>query len=63
LELLPSSVLAGSTPRRCPDIGKLARLGYRPEVPLQDGLPPTVRWYWENSHLATARQTEPSPTA
>lgn len=30
-----SAVLAGSTPRRCPDISKLAALGYRPRVPLE----------------------------
>ncbi len=52
VELVPSPVLLGSTPRRCPDIGKLAGLGYRQQVPLAEGLPPTVRWYWENDHLA-----------
>jgi nucleoside-diphosphate-sugar epimerase len=43
----PSAVLAGSTPRRCPDISKLAALGYRPRVALDAGLPPAVRWYWD----------------
>ena len=28
--------------RRCPDISKLAKLGYTPRVPLNDGLEPTV---------------------
>src|SRR5262245_45907834 len=37
--LTPSAVLAGSTPRRCPDISKLAALGYAPRVPLDEGLP------------------------
>jgi nucleoside-diphosphate-sugar epimerase len=45
--LTPSEVLEGSTPRRCPDISKLAALGYAPRVPLADGLPPTVKWYWK----------------
>ena len=50
--LVPSPVLQGSTPRRCPNIDKLAALGYRQQVPLAEGLPPAVRWYWENDHLA-----------
>ncbi len=45
--LTPSPVLEGSTPRRCPDISKLAALGYAPRVLLADGLPPTLKWYWE----------------
>lgn len=52
IALVASSTPAGSTPRRCPDIAKLAGLGYRPRVPLDDGLPTTVRWYWDNTHLA-----------
>src|SRR5262245_39225914 len=52
IALVPSAVRPGSTLRRCPDIGKLAALGYRPKVPLQQGLPSTVQWYWENDHLA-----------
>jgi nucleoside-diphosphate-sugar epimerase len=42
----------GGTARRCPDIGKLAGLGYAPQVPLAGGLPPTVHWYWANESLA-----------
>jgi nucleoside-diphosphate-sugar epimerase len=38
--------------RRCPDISKLAKLGYKPRVPLGDGLEPTVDWYWRNADLA-----------
>jgi nucleoside-diphosphate-sugar epimerase len=41
-----SSLLPGSTPRRCPDIAKLAAPGYAPRVPLDQGLPPTLDWYW-----------------
>jgi nucleoside-diphosphate-sugar epimerase len=44
IELVPSAVLTGSTPRRCPDISKLAGLGYRPAVPLSEGIAETVRW-------------------
>ena len=43
---------AGGTERRCPDIGKLSKLGYAPQVTLAKGLPPTVDWYWANESLA-----------
>lgn len=42
---------AGSTTRRCPDIGKLRSLGFEPRIPLAEGLPPTVRWYADNRSL------------
>jgi nucleoside-diphosphate-sugar epimerase len=51
IDLVPSSALPGSTPRRCPDIAKLSQLGYRPSVLLAQGLPPTMRWYFDNAHL------------
>jgi nucleoside-diphosphate-sugar epimerase len=54
IALSPSAVLAGSTPRRCPDISKLSALGYRPRVPLADGLPPTLQWYWDHESMAPA---------
>jgi nucleoside-diphosphate-sugar epimerase len=55
IDLVTSATLPGSTQRRCPDIAKLAGLGYRPCVSLDQGLPPTVRWYWDNDRrdLAT----------
>jgi nucleoside-diphosphate-sugar epimerase len=52
IELVASPMPPGGTERRCPDIGKLARLGYVPEVPLAKGLPPTIDWYWTHEHLA-----------
>jgi nucleoside-diphosphate-sugar epimerase len=50
----PSAALEGSTPRRCPDISKLAALGYRPRVALDEGLPPTLKWYWDHESTAPA---------
>ena len=47
-----SAATAGGTARRCPDISKLAALGYAPQVSLAKGLPPTVDWYWANDRLA-----------
>ncbi len=52
IELVPGALLAGGTPRRCPDISKLARLGYKPRVSLSEGLAPTLDWYWRNADLA-----------
>jgi nucleoside-diphosphate-sugar epimerase len=52
IALAPSAVLAGSTPRRCPDISKLAALGYTPRVPLDEGLPSTLEWYWGHESMA-----------
>ena len=52
IELIAGVMPAGGTARRCPDISKLARLGYAPEVPLAKGLPPTIDWYWAHEHLA-----------
>jgi nucleoside-diphosphate-sugar epimerase len=52
IELVAGEPAAGGTPRRCPDISKLARLGYKPRVPLDEGLKPTLDWYWRNADLA-----------
>jgi nucleoside-diphosphate-sugar epimerase len=52
IEIIPGKLQAGGTPRRCPDISKLEKLGYKPRVPLNDGLEPTVDWYWRNAALA-----------
>ena len=37
--------LPGGTSRRCPDISKMSKLGYRPEVSLREGLKMTALWY------------------
>jgi nucleoside-diphosphate-sugar epimerase len=52
IALIPGPLQAGGTPRRCPDISKLAALGYKPRVPLEAGLKPTLDWYWQNADLA-----------
>ncbi|MEA3027988.1 MAG: hypothetical protein QOF91_3273 [Alphaproteobacteria bacterium] len=52
IEFVSRPAPAGGTERRCPDIGKLVRLGYAPKLSLAEGLPPTVDWYWANEHLA-----------
>jgi len=52
IELIAGALPPGGTARRCPDISKLAKLGYAPQVPLAQGLPPTIDWYWANEQLA-----------
>jgi len=52
LEFVSRAAPSGGTGRRCPDIGKLAKLGYAPQVTLDQGLRPTVEWYWANEQLA-----------
>jgi nucleoside-diphosphate-sugar epimerase len=51
IELIVGPAPEGGTDRRCPDIAKLGRLGYSPQVPLGIGLPSTVDWYWEHEEL------------
>jgi dTDP-glucose 4,6-dehydratase/UDP-glucose 4-epimerase len=36
---------AGATPHRCPDIAKLAALGYHPRISFDAGLPSVADWY------------------
>ena len=45
LLLSPGPSAHGSPSRRCPDIGKLEMLGYRPSVSLNEGLRLTAEWY------------------
>jgi nucleoside-diphosphate-sugar epimerase len=52
IELIPGKPAPGGTTRRCPDISKLARLGYKPRVPLSEGLKSTLAWYRHNAELA-----------
>ena len=52
IELKAGPLQAGGTPRRCPDISKLQKLGYKPAVPLDRGLQATLDWYWRNAALA-----------
>jgi len=51
INLVPGQLAQGGTLRRCPDISKLASLGYQPSAKLEDGLKTTKDWYIENTHL------------
>jgi nucleoside-diphosphate-sugar epimerase len=52
VETIAGPPAVGGAARRCPDISKLARLGYNPRVSLDDGLKPTLEWYWRNADPA-----------
>lgn len=45
VEIIPGPAAPGSTPRRCPDISKMRKLGYSPRISLEEGLGRTVSWY------------------
>jgi len=52
VEIAAGPAAPGGARRRCPDIAKIAALGYKPKFRLQDGLVITAKWYDENAHLA-----------
>ena len=45
IDIIPGELRPGGTPRRCPDIAKLANLGYSPSVSFGAGLGQSVDWY------------------
>lgn len=50
-KILPGPPAAGGTKRRCPDIDKLRKLGFKPRVSFDSGLPSVANWYKNNLHL------------
>lgn len=48
--VVPGELSRGSTLRRCPDITKLKKLGFRPKIPFKEGLKITAKWYDENAY-------------
>jgi len=48
--VVPGKLAKGSTQRRCPDITKLKKLGYKPKISLKEGLKITAKWYDKNFH-------------
>ena len=54
VRLIPTPEPPGATQRRCPDITKVAALGFAPRISLDEGLPAVVDWYLANAHLLAA---------
>jgi nucleoside-diphosphate-sugar epimerase len=49
IQVVPGPLPEGSPPRRLPDTGKIAGLGYPgPKVPFEEAIRRTVRWYQEH---------------
>lgn len=51
IKVLPGTLPKGSPPRRLPDMSKLERMGYMPQVPFDAGIVKTCDWYkawWAN---------------
>jgi UDP-glucose 4-epimerase len=44
-EILTTPAPEGGTMRRCPDISKLSRLGFKPRVSIKEGIIDAVAWY------------------
>lgn len=49
VEIVPGEIAKGSPTRRCPDITKLKKLGFRPKTTFKEGLRATARWYDKNT--------------
>jgi nucleoside-diphosphate-sugar epimerase len=45
IKIVPGPPADGGATRRCPDITKMMKLGYRPNFTLREALPGVVRWY------------------
>ncbi len=45
IKIIKTNKKLGDTPRRCPDLKKISKLGYKPKVSLDMGLKKTYKWY------------------
>lgn len=45
INIIPGEIMSGSPDRRCPDITKIQKLGYNPEISIKAGLEKTIKWY------------------
>jgi len=46
--IMPGKAAQGATPRRCPDISKLKKMGFNPKIDFKQGLKITADWYDKN---------------
>lgn len=51
VNIIEGKLQHGGALRRCPDISKLIKLGYKPKVVLEKGLPLLAEWYLANEYL------------
>jgi nucleoside-diphosphate-sugar epimerase len=62
IEIVEGPEAAGGTPRRCPDISKLRRLGYQPRISFEEGLPSLARWYADNVSFRPQKVLDSQPS-
>ena len=55
IKIVPGPPAEGGTNRRCPDITKIMKLGYRPRFTLAEALPGVVRWYDDHLTVGSGR--------
>lgn len=48
IEIIPGALRKGSTPRRCPDVSKIKKLGFIEKFGIDIGLKKTIDWYNSN---------------
>jgi nucleoside-diphosphate-sugar epimerase len=53
-KIVSTSLPAGGTLRRCPDIGKLEALGHAPRIEIAKGIAEVAAWYVANAHRRPA---------
>lgn len=53
VDIIPGKPMKGGTSRRCPDITKLKKFGYKPKIPFSKGLKITAKWYDKNVYKKT----------
>ena len=58
INIVTTALMAGGTPKRCPSIAKLAKLGYAPKVSLQEGVASAVAWYKSQGDSNALKQTD-----
>ena len=56
IKIVPGPPADGGATRRCPDITKMMKLGYRPNFTLRESLPAVVRWYDEHLEAAPVEE-------
>ena len=49
--IVPSESPSGETDRRCPNIGRIQALGYKPKTNLKEGIEKMTAWYVEHESL------------
>jgi nucleoside-diphosphate-sugar epimerase len=54
IRIAPGPEAVGGTPRRCPDISKIRKLGFEPRCNFDEALSRTVQWYAEHPQPAGA---------